>query len=355
MTSHAPTPEQAQPAAKAAGHQLLAALQQKSTGRFALQLVLDSAVAYERADAPDGVLYRLPATHFTAGTTEGHFEEGPIVVTWILEPEGDGMRLALEGTAGLKTQERLEPSGKQWQLWVELVLPPEPDASLLTDASLDTAPQPAAEASISRRGSSGQGAPSMSIKARSGQALDTARQAYSRGDYDAAARQLAELARAQPNDREVARWLARAQLAAGERAALRAWLEPRIGEFSQPTELRMLLARAMMEDGDVASATQMLAKAPPSVREDPDYHALLAAGYQQTGEWQRSAQVYRTLLGYNARSAAWRLGLGIALDQMGQAEDAARNYTAALALPDLDESSRRYAELRLRALRAGEQ
>lgn len=356
----APPPAQKPaPAPAPAGTALLAALQQKSPGRFALQLVLDSAVAYERTDAPDGVLYRLPTTHFAAGTSEGHFEEGPIVVTWTLEPESDGIRLALEGTSGLKTHERLEPSGKQWQLWVEMELPQEPSTPALAEPeaqSLIQAQAPRAGNHIQETArAEPHGPPSLSIKPRGGQALAAAREAFSRGDYSLAAARLSEQAKLQPDDIEIARWLARSQLAAGERGQLRAWLEPRISQFGRQPELRTLLARAMMEDGDVPRAVEILATGAPSVAQEPDYHALLAAGYQQLGDWQRSAAEYRALVGQNTRSGPWRLGLAIALDQMGQAEDAARNYTAALASTDLESSSRRYAEQRLKALRAGEQ
>ena len=397
-TTAAAAPAQVAPAA---GPALLAALPQRSAQRFSLQLVLDSAVAWERSNAPDGVLYRLPRTHFAPGRTENHFEEGPIVVTWVLEPEGDGMRLAIEGTSGLDVRERLEPSGQQWQLWVEIDLPPEPAAPAVMEsagavAALEPAAaiaeeSPAAQQQLSIRPHGGTppaaeapaGGGSLSIQptralARAGgpaaaavtaasapaprpaapasaprSALAEGREAYHAGDYALAAERFSELQQAQPHDIELARWLARAQLAAGQREELRAWLEPRLGEFSDQSELRTLLARALLEGDDAAGAVAALAEGAPAVASDPEYHALLGAACQQAGDWPCSLDTYAQLVALDSGNTAWKLGLAIAEDQSGRAYEAIRHYTEALASPDLEDASRRYARMRLNALVRG--
>ncbi|MNC54270.1 Tetratricopeptide repeat protein [compost metagenome] len=92
-----------------------------------------------------------------------------------------------------------------------------------------------------------------------------------------------------------------------------------------------------------------LAERLPPLASDPAYHALLAASYQQTAQWRESAQLYRNLVQLRPTHGAWQLGLGIALEQLGERAAAAQHYRQALQGQGLDEDSRRYARERVQA------
>ena len=83
---------------------------------------------------------------------------------------------------------------------------------------------------------------------------------------------------------------------------------------------------------------------------DPGYHALLAATYQQTGQWRESAEVYRQLVDLRPQQAPWQLGLAIALEQLEQPQQAAQHYQLALRGQGLDDGARRFAISRAQTL-----
>ena len=193
-------------------------------------------------------------------------------------------------------------------------------------------------------------APDLRIASHVPDALSLARQALQDGDHGRAIREFEALQRARPADPEISRWLARAYLAAGRYEALQDWGGPVLAANPHDSELRMLLARGQLQRGDKAVAIATLEQHAPPLARDSAYHALLAALYQQDGEWQRSASLYQQLVALRPSQATWQLGLGIALEQLGRDSDAARHYRMALQGSGLDEASRRFASERAAAL-----
>lgn len=179
-----------------------------------------------------------------------------------------------------------------------------------------------------------------------------ARQMLQAGDYPRAIHALEALQQRRNMDPEVTRWLARAYLAGGESAHLLSWLPARLAQWPQDSDLRVLLARGQLLAGQPARAVSTLQDSPPSLRQQPTYHALLAASYQQTGEWQHSAALYRQLIKLQPSQSSWQLGLGIALEQLAQFTAAAQHYHLAQQGPGLDEGARRFANERAAALGA---
>ncbi|WP_413586076.1 tetratricopeptide repeat protein [Aquipseudomonas alcaligenes] len=118
----------------------------------------------------------------------------------------------------------------------------------------------------------------------------------------------------------------------------------------QDSELRLLLARAQLQAGDTRGAVATLEQNAPALVQEPTYHSLLAASYQQTGQWQQSAASYRQLVALRPGQATWQLGLAIALEQLDQPAEAARHYRLALQGSGLDDSARRFASERAAAL-----
>ena len=111
-----------------------------------------------------------------------------------------------------------------------------------------------------------------------------------------AIRELEALQQSRGRDPEVLRWLARAYLADGQQQRLLGWLPAQLAQMPQDSELRLLLARAQLQAGDTRGAVTTLEQNAPALVQEPTYHSLLAASYQQTGQWQQSAASYRQLV-----------------------------------------------------------
>nr|WP_254797558.1 tetratricopeptide repeat protein [Pseudomonas aromaticivorans] len=383
-----PAPAVATPSAAEAPIQLLAALPQHGDGRFVLQLLLDRAPAYQRSEQSGVVSLRLPHLRLSdGGPREGRFEHGGRSLNWSLSAVGDGAELLLVGLGdALQVRDRLEPAGERWQLWIEVPLvaeaddfdparlpvagAEEPAAPLLADypaaprveakravepSGAEPAPRaaqppvrtPADEPAVAPRVAR---SPQVNVASHQPDALSEARQALLAGERSRAIGLLEELNRRQPENGEALRWLARAWLADGRGERLIAELPARLQRFPADSELRLLLARAQLQAGDSAAAVATLAAHLPPLAGDPAYHALLAASYQQTGQWRESAQLYRNLVLLRPEQSAWQLGLGIALEQLGERAAAAQHYRQALQGQGLDDGSRRYARERAQAL-----
>ncbi len=367
--------------------QLLATLPQHGDGRFVLQLLLDRAPAYQRSEQSGVVSLRLPHLRLSdGGPREGRFEHGGRSLNWSLSVLGDGAELLLVGLGdALQVRDRLEPAGERWQLWVEVPLVAEtddfdparlpvagaeepaaplladypaaprmareravaPDDAAQTPRPVRAAPTPAAEVPAAPPAAR---SPQVNVASHRPDALSEARQALLAGERSRAIALLEELNRRQPENGEALRWLARAWLADGRGERLIAELPARLQRFPADSELRLLLARAQLQAGDSAAAVATLAERMPPLAGDPAYHALLAASYQQTGQWRESAQLYRNLVLLRPEQSAWQLGLGIALEQLGERAAAAQHYRQALQGQGLDDGSRRYARERAQAL-----
>ena len=114
-----------------------------------------------------------------------------------------------------------------------------------------------------------------------------------------------------------------------------------------------LRARILSQRGTAAEALEILRRAPPPLRQDPEYHALIAALHQRMGEHGLAADLYRQVLGAEPQNAAWWMGFGISLEGEDAAGSALLAYRAAAALAGLGLESRRYVESRIVALSAG--
>jgi hypothetical protein len=116
------------------------------------------------------------------------------------------------------------------------------------------------------------------------------------------------------------------------------------------SDLRLTLARAQLQSGDARKAVATLEQSPPQLAQEPAYYALLAACYQQTAQWKKSAALYEQLTQLRPTQAAWQLGLGIALERLEQPTEAARHYRFAERGQGLDDGARRFASDRAIAL-----
>lgn len=379
------SPAAGEPAASEPATRLLATLPQHGEGRFVLQLLLDRAPTYQRSEQSGVVSLRLPHLRLgDGGPREGRVERGGRSLSWSLAAQGDGAELLLVGLGDeLQVRDRLEPAGERWQLWVEVPLVAETESFDPVQLPVAGAEEPAADYPVAPRHAEKRPAapaesrpsrpaqppvraavavpaapaalasPQVDIASHRPDPLGEARQALLAGERARAIALLEDLRRRQPNDAEVLRWLARAWLADGRGERLIAELPAQLQRFPRDSELRLLLARAQLQAGDSAAAVASLAGHLPPLASDPAYHALLAASYQQTRQWRESAELYRNLVLLRPAQGAWQLGLGIALEQLGERAAAAQHYRLAAQGEGLDDSSRRYAGERAQSLAGG--
>lgn len=347
--------------------QLLEVLPQHDGQRFQLQLLLGSAVEYQRSEESGAVSLLLTNVQLQGEARKGLIQKGGSSLSWRVEQRGADVQVLLVGMGDqLTVHDRLESAGDRWQLWLEVPLTavaaeaeldfnalPAATVALEEEAMPAWATQPAAPpakpiAPAPRVEQPAVAAPppgpqQMQMAGRAPDPLQQARQALQEQNYPQAISLLERLHKRQGSNPEVVRLLARAYLAGGEQARVLAWLPGQLQLMPQDNELSLLLARAQLQAGDSAAAVATLTRHAPPLARDPAYHALLAASYQQTNQWQESANVYRQLVALRPSQATWQLGLAIAYEQLGQAEQAGRHYRIALQGQGLDDGARRFA------------
>ncbi|WAC45813.1 tetratricopeptide repeat protein [Pseudomonas sp. SL4(2022)] len=354
--------------------QILAVLPQHDARGLVLQLLLERGVAYQRSEESGAISLRLQDTQLVGEPQQGSLQREGRSLSWRVENSGADVQVLLVGLGdSLDVRDRLEAAGDRWMLWVEVPLntpvavddtplaldnlPPAEAAPAQVEAPMPAwvsaplpASVPAAAAPPAAQPVAPAVTPQVKIAAHQPDDLTLARQALQDGDNTRAISLLEALQKTRSHDPQVLRWLARAYLAAGDQQRLLDWLPGQLAQVSDDSELRLLLARAQLQAGDTRGAVATLEQNPPRLEQEPTYFALLAASYQQTGQWQHSAELYQRLVALRPGQSTWQLGLAIALEQREQPADAGRHYRLALQGAGLDESARRFAAERAKAL-----
>jgi MSHA biogenesis protein MshN len=170
------------------------------------------------------------------------------------------------------------------------------------------------------------------------------------GNNTAAEQRLTELTgtQAAPQSREI---FAREMLVQGMPGRALNWLPQSVTD--DYAGLRLLRARALLEQGGLNQAVATLERRLPPVADAVEYRITLATLLQQAGEAEASAGHWSELIAYDDSRGAWWLGLAIALESGGRTRSAAQAYAQAVALPDLSPSLADYAQQRLNVLQAG--
>jgi MSHA biogenesis protein MshN len=126
-----------------------------------------------------------------------------------------------------------------------------------------------------------------------------------------------------------------------------------ITEASAPVSLRKTLARILVDQGaPEEAALALLHGGAPPVAQDTEFHQLLAAIYQRTGQYAAAAQTYRQLLTVQRDTGVWWLGLGLALESSRALAEAKQAYRSALQDPALQTGLGDFARGRVVALTA---
>lgn len=372
------------PAPIASAH-ILDVLPQNDSRGLVLQLLLDRSVPYQRIDESGAVTLSLPGVQLStqpgAEMPQGRLQREGRSLSWRVQAQGQGVQVLLVGLGdNLQVRDRLEPAGDHWLLWIEVPMSTKASLSDASDTTGDMENRPATESTTvdsdtteaplpawanarvpaeakprtavapAIKPVSASGPPQMKVIPYQPDALALALQTLQGGDYPRAVRELQALQLSRGNDLNVVHGLARAYLANNQQSVLLTWLPAQLKQWPNDSELRLLLARSQLQSGDARGAVATLEQNPPPLAQELTYHALLAASYQQTAQWQKSAALYEQLIKLRPNQATWQLGLAIALERLDQSAAAALHYRAAQQGQGLDDGARRFASDRAVAL-----
>lgn len=117
------------------------------------------------------------------------------------------------------------------------------------------------------------------------------------------------------------------------------------------TDLRKTYARLLLKNQRHAEALDILKTAPiPLMAQDMEYHALLAALLQESGQFTAASSIYSQLVQIRPQETVWWMGMAISLEQSGNFDQARNAYQKALSLPGLRADLRSYIQSRLQVL-----
>jgi len=91
----------------------------------------------------------------------------------------------------------------------------------------------------------------------------------------------------------------------------------------------LMLARLKVDRGDVSGAVRLLEAGRASARNDPEYHAFLAALLLRAQRYDDAAEHYLVALRSDPANAPWLVGVGVAFEGLGKPSDAAEAYRRA--------------------------
>lgn len=143
--------------------------------------------------------------------------------------------------------------------------------------------------------------------------------------------------------------LSQALVAQSRPGAALAVLRDALLQVDQPARIAAALAHQLLERGDVGAALQVLEPHRDSAGADLHFQALLAATYERSGDYKEAADRYSYLVTRQPEHGAWWVGLGIAHEALGAAEEARLAYDAARGVT-LEAPLAEYVQQRLAAL-----
>ena len=113
----------------------------------------------------------------------------------------------------------------------------------------------------------------------------------------------------------------------------------------------ILLARIMVERGDVAGALALLQQHASAAAANADYHAFAAALYQRLGRHAEAVTEYGAALRVAPASGVWWVGLGISQEAQQRAAEAAESFRRAKDTGTLSAELAGFVERKLKVAR----
>ncbi|MEX0965250.1 MAG: tetratricopeptide repeat protein [Pseudohongiellaceae bacterium] len=109
-------------------------------------------------------------------------------------------------------------------------------------------------------------------------------------------------------------------------------------------------ARVLMATGQLSEAVEVLISRAPEVRNDPEYHDLLASAQLSSRDFAGAMISYRGLVQLDETQGKWWYGFASAHDQLGNSEPARQAYAQAMRYSNLSANLRRRSQERLGVL-----
>lgn len=123
----------------------------------------------------------------------------------------------------------------------------------------------------------------------------------------------------------------------------------------QQAEIQSVMqrARVFVDEGKLTQAIALLERgASPTLKEYPDYYALLAALYQRHAQYSMAIALYEHLIETNPDKSVWWLGLAIAMESSGDQVHAVDAYAHARQSGGLNPELSAYAAKQINDMRA---
>jgi MSHA biogenesis protein MshN len=170
------------------------------------------------------------------------------------------------------------------------------------------------------------------------------------GRQDEAKLPLEKALEADPRDAQARQLLVQLHLDTGHVERARALLGE--GRRLQPDNAAygLMLARLMVDGGDVAGAIRLLEADASKATDEPQVHAFLAAMLLRAQRYDEAARHYLVALRYDPANAAWLVGAGVALEAIGKPADAVEAYRRASDAPNLKPETSAFLSERLARL-----
>jgi len=160
---------------------------------------------------------------------------------------------------------------------------------------------------------------------------------------------------ANPLDLQARRMLVRLQIDTGRVEEAVALLVEGRRLHPEQLDFVLTLARLKAETGDSAGAIQLLEESRVAARDDPEYHALLAALLVRTQRHEEAVQHYLVALRDDPANGRWLVGVGVAFEGTGNKTDAAEAYRRAEGTSRLTPEMATFVSDRLGQLRTPQQ
>ncbi len=276
----------------------------------------------------------------------------------VLEETGD-LKLALKFKTGFRYLESVENSARDFgkRLVVDLYPKSRPEAEVISAAPISPkgrAAAPASQPALSV--AEGQVAKVLlgdTQASEAERAFLQASAALGRNDWPAAERLLRRALNLDGEHLQAREVLAGRLLQVGRISEAFSLLAEGLRLQPEHLAFRKPYARLLVDQGAIQEALQTLLRGElPAVQADPEAHALLAAIYQQLGEYSLAVRTYRQLVGVKPDSGLWWMGLAIAQEGEGQGGEALQAYRRALASGSLRADLKAYVHQRYRELEA---
>lgn len=125
------------------------------------------------------------------------------------------------------------------------------------------------------------------------------------------------------------------------------YLDQALNQRPQSIGLLQLKARMQLMSNDPNAALSTLQSFSPTLADNPDYYALIAAIQQQLGNFVLAEQLYRQIIMVQPNDAKGWVGLGVALEAQQNMNSAMEAYQRAAVLHTLDPNLQAFVDAKL--------